>query len=71
VWYVQGREVRAGLWWGNLRERVPLERPSRRWEGNIKMDLQEIGRGVDWNDLAQDRDKWRSCVNTVINAWVP
>jgi hypothetical protein len=36
-------EVYIGVWWGNLREREPLGRPSRRWEDNIKMDLQEMG----------------------------
>jgi hypothetical protein len=50
----------------------PLGRPRRRWEDNIKMDLREIGwGGVDWIDLAQDRDQWRALVNTVMNLWVP
>jgi hypothetical protein len=40
--------------------RRPLGRPRRRWEDNIKMNLREVGwGGVDWNDLAQDRDRWR------------
>jgi hypothetical protein len=44
----------------------------RRWEDNIKIDLQEIGFGdVDWIDLAQDRDRWRALVNTVMNLRVP
>jgi hypothetical protein len=44
----------------------PLGRPRRRWEDNIKMDLQEIRCGsMDWNELAQDRDKWRALVNAV------
>ena len=47
----------------------PLGRP--RWEDNIKMDLQEVGGGGDWMDLAQDRDRWRALVNTVKNIWVP
>jgi hypothetical protein len=39
---------------------------------NIKMDLREIGLdGVDWMDMAQDRDQWRALVNTVLNLWVP
>jgi hypothetical protein len=44
----------------------PLGRPRRRWEDNIKMDLQEVGgcRG-DWMELAQDRDRWRALVGTV------
>jgi hypothetical protein len=50
----------------------PLERPRRRWEDNIRMDLREIGwGGMDWIDLAQDRDKWRALVNTVMNLRVP
>jgi hypothetical protein len=50
----------------------PLGRPRRRWVNNIKMDLREIGwGGVDWNDLAQDRDQWRALVNMVMNLRVP
>ena len=46
----------------------PLGRPRRRWEDNIKMDLQEVGcGGVDWIDLTQDRDRWRALVSTVMN----
>ena len=44
----------------------PLGRPRRRWEDNIKMDLQEVGRG-DWMELVQDRDRWRALVSTVTN----
>jgi hypothetical protein len=48
-----------------------LGRPSRRWEGIIKMDIQEVGRGdMDWNDLAQDRDGLRALVNASVNLWV-
>jgi hypothetical protein len=50
----------------------PLGRPRRRWEDNIKMDLQEIGGGRgDWMVLAQDRDRWRALVGTVRNFRVP
>jgi hypothetical protein len=46
----------------------PLGRTRRRWEGNIKMDLQEVGcGGMDWIEMAQDRDSWRALVNVVIN----
>jgi hypothetical protein len=46
----------------------PLGRPRRRWVNNIKMDLGEIGwDGMDWIDLAQDRDQWRALVNAVMN----
>jgi len=46
----------------------PLGRPGRRWEDNIKMDLQELGCGdMDWIDLAQDRGRWRALVNAVTN----
>jgi hypothetical protein len=53
---------------GNPEGRRPLGRPRRRWEDNIKMDLREIRFGdVDWINLAQDRDRWRALVNTVMN----
>jgi hypothetical protein len=46
----------------------PLGRPRRRWEDNIRMDLQEVGcGGMDWIGLAQDIDKWRAIVNAVMN----
>jgi hypothetical protein len=49
-----------------------LGRPRRRWEDNIKMDLQAVGcGGVDWIGLAQDRDSWRTLVNAVMNLRVP
>jgi len=50
----------------------PYRRPERRWEGSITMDLREIGWvGVDWIHVAQDGDRWRDLVNTVINFQVP
>jgi len=48
-----------------------LGKPRRRWEDNIKMDLQEVGGGGDWMELAQDRDRWRAHVNMVMNLRVP
>ena len=49
----------------------PLGRPRRRWEDNIKMDLEEVGGGGDWMELAQDRYRWRALVNKVMNFRVP
>ena len=50
----------------------PLERPRHRWEGNMKMELQEVGCGsMDWIELVQDRDRWCAHVNAVMNLWFP
>ena len=50
----------------------PLGRPRRRWEDNIKMDLQEMGEGGgDWMELSQDRERWRALVSTVMNLRIP
>jgi hypothetical protein len=57
---------------GRPEGRRPLGRPRRRWEDNIKMDLQEVGLGsMDWIDVAQDRDRWRAVVSAVMNLGVP
>jgi hypothetical protein len=49
----------------------PLGRPRYKWEVNIKMGLQEVGwRGMNWIDLAQDRDRWWVLVNAVMKLWV-
>jgi len=57
---------------GKSEGKRPLGRPRRRWEDNIKMDLQGVGcRGVDWIELAQDGDRWRALVNAVMNLRVP
>jgi hypothetical protein len=57
---------------GKPEEKTPLGRPRRMWVDNIKTDLRAIGwEGVDWIELAQDRDQWRALVNTVMNLRVP
>jgi hypothetical protein len=57
---------------GNPEEKRPLGRPKRRWVHNIKIGLREIGwDGMDWIDLARDRDQWRALVNAVMNLRVP
>jgi len=57
---------------GKAEGRRPLGRPRHRWEDNIKTDLQEVGGGLgDWMELAQDRDRWRALVSTVMNLRVP
>ena len=66
----EGRGVHRVLV-GKPEGKMPLGRTRRRWEDNIMMDLQEVGGGGDWIDLAQDRDRWRALVNTVMNFRVP
>jgi hypothetical protein len=57
---------------GNPEGMRPLRRPKRRWVDDIKMDLRGIGWvGMDWIDLAQDRDQWRDLVDAVMNLRVP
>jgi hypothetical protein len=86
VWVMKSRRMRwAGnvvrMWERRGEYRVlvgkpegkrPLGRPRHRWVDNIKMDLQEVGcGGMDWIDLAQDRERWKALVNAVINIQVP
>ena len=67
----EGRDV-YGVLVGKLEGRRPLGRPRGRWEDNNKMDLQEVGcGGMDWIELAQDRDRWRALVSAVMNLRVP
>ena len=67
----EGRAVHRVLV-GRPEGKRPLGRPRRRWEDNIKMDLQEVeGSRGDWMELAQDRDRWRALVSTVMNFRVP
>jgi hypothetical protein len=57
---------------GKQEGKRPLGKPIRRWVNNIKIDIREIGwGGMYWIDLAQDRDRWRTLVNTVMNLQVP
>ena len=63
----EGRGVHKVLV-GKLEGKRPLGRPRLRWEDNIKMDLEEVERGCgDWMELAEDRDRWRALVSTVMN----
>jgi hypothetical protein len=66
----EGRVVQG--FGGKPEGKSPLGRPRRRWEDNIKMDLQEVGGGCgDCMERAQDRDRWRALVSTVMNIRVP
>ena len=57
---------------GKLTGKRLLRRPRRRWEDNIRMDLEEIGINAgNWDDLAQDRDYWRAFLNAALNLPVP
>ena len=66
----EGRGVHRVLV-GKPEGKRPLGRPRRRWEDSIKMIIREVGEGGDWMELAQDRDRWRALVNTVMNFRVP
>jgi hypothetical protein len=66
----EGRGVHRFLV-GKREGKRTLGRPRRRWEDNIKMDLQEVGGCGDWMELAQDRDRWRALVSAVMNFRVP
>ena len=71
VWGIEGRGVHRVLV-GKPEGKRTLGRPRRRWEDNIKMDLQEVGGGRgEWMELAQDRDRWRELGGTVRDFRVP
>jgi len=67
--HVAGMTERRGVYMvlvGKSEGKRPLRRPRRRWENNIKMDFLEVGcGGMDWIDLAKDKDRWRALVNAV------
>jgi hypothetical protein len=64
--------MHIGYWWESQTEKRPLGRPRHRWVDNIKMDLRQIGwDGMDWIDLAHNRDQWRALVNMVMNVQDP
>ena len=70
MWHVWRKgEVCTRFWWGNLRKET-TGRPRRRWDDNIKMDLEEVGRGCgNWMELTEDRDRWRALVSTGMKFW--
>jgi hypothetical protein len=76
AWHVARLEEWRGMYRvlvGKPDGKRPLGRPRRRWEDNIKIDIQEVGfgGGMDWIGLAQDRGRWRALVNAVMNLGVP
>jgi len=67
-----GGEAYTGFWWGNLRERDHLGDTGVDWGDKIRMDLQELGcRGMDWIELAQEKDRRRALVTVIMHHWVP
>jgi len=72
MWRVWGEGRRIQGFGGEAEVKRPLGRPRRRWDDNIKMDLQDVKcRGMDWIELAKDGDTWRALVNAVMNLRVP
>ena len=67
----EGRRGVCRVLVGKPERKTLLRRPRRRWEDNIKMDLQEVGWGMDWIDLRHNRDKWWALGNAVMNLRIP
>jgi hypothetical protein len=65
----EGRKVYRVLV-GKPKGKRPLRRPRLSWEDRIRMELREIGEGVDWIDLAHIRDQWSAVMNAEMNLWV-
>jgi hypothetical protein len=69
---MEGNRIACKVLVGKPEGKRPLGRPRRKWVDNIRMDIGEMGwDGVNWIDVAQDRDKWRALVNTIMNLRVP
>ena len=60
-------EVHTGFWWGNMKERAHLEDPGVEGRVVLKWIFKKCDGGIDWIDLAQNRDRWRALVNAVMN----
>jgi len=68
----RGEERHIQGFGGEPEGKRPLGRPRGRWEDNIKLDLQKVGSGgMDWIELAEDRNRWQALVNAVMNLRVP
>jgi hypothetical protein len=67
----RGRKGVYRVWWGNLRERDHLEDLGVDGKVILRWIFRNLEGGMDWIDLAQDRDRWRALVNAVMNLWFP
>ena len=72
MWRVWGRtEAYTGFWWGNLKERDHFGDPGIDGRIILRCIFRKWDGGMDWIELAQDRDRWRTLMNAVMNFWVP